>query len=128
MSTGTPEILESRYQRAQSLARQSWDRARLYMAFAGAGVVGIIVTAAYVSEKYYPLNNTLEEIQRGQISPATETALWASMGVVTFEVFSVASVLAAGYNAIRHVKYNRESNKLLKEMERQSKRPPTLGS
>ena len=128
MARGTPESIESRYQRVRRLTDYHDGRRLLFMVTTGIGIVGTFLSAAYVSEKYYPITNTLEEIQQGQIDSYTQTALWASLGVLGFELFSVLSVLAVGYHTYRCFRYERETNRLLKEMERQSKRPPTLGS
>lgn len=128
MSKNTPENFESRYQRAQTLAQQSRNRITLYMGLTIVGIAAFVADIAYLDEKYYPLNNTIEEIQRGQINPATEAALQASMSAVVLLAFCAATILAAGYNVYRNRKYSQEENRLLKEMENQSRRPPTLGT
>ncbi len=128
MSKSTPENIESRFQRAQTLAQQSRNRVTLYMGLTIVGMTAFVADIAYLDQKYFPLTNTMEEIQRGQINPDTAAALYASTSAVVLLTFCAATILAAGYNVYRHRRYSREEDRLLKEMVNRSKRPPTLGS
>lgn len=127
MTRKTPENLELRYQRARELAQKGRDRALFFMIMGGSGIAGTMATAAYVGANYRVIN-TFEEIQRGQVDPATQAALTASIGPGLFLAFTILSILAYGYTAVKVARYDWETNKLLKEMENRSKRPPTLGS
>lgn len=126
MSKGSPENLEARYHRIQKLARGSHDMYLFFLGMTAVGTVGFAINSAYVVEKYFPLIS-IEEVQQGIVNPATEAAAMASIGPVAFLTFTVAALIANGYYSFRTARYEREERRLLKEIEKQSKRPPTLG-
>ncbi len=131
MSRGTPESIESKHYQLLRLAEQSRKRVLFWMGLSAGGIVSTIASAYYISERYYPLANTLEEIQQGpweKLDPITQAGLTASLGVVGFELIAAACVAAAAYKTYQYLKYNREADDLLKTMADQSKHPPTLGS
>lgn len=123
--------LEARYQSLIGLAEQSYNRTWLWMKMSVALGVSSIGLGYYVNEKFYPLVNTLEEITRGpweNLDPITQAGLTASLGVIGLGVVTTACIAAAGINAYRHVRANREADRLRISMMNKSKRPPTLGS
>lgn len=127
MSKGNPENLESRLQLAHRLAKESNNMRLLFMGMSLVGLAGFVTSALIYGERYLPLTNTLEEIKQGVMNPATKAAAIASIGPTAFLVFTAASVIAYGYYSYQALRYENKERKLLEEMEKQSKRPPTLG-
>lgn len=131
MSQRSPESIESRHYHLIGLAEQSRKRVLFWMAMTAGNMVGTIASAYYISERYYPLMNTMEEIMQGpweKLDPITQTGLTASLGVAGFLLAGTACVGAAAYQTYQHLRYNREADRLLQAMEDQSKHPPSLGS
>lgn len=134
MSQRTPENIESRYQQAKRLTQQSSERYLFNMGLTAVGLAGFFANMAIVSETYYQNlesksnEEIIREIEQDQLDPYTQEALVASMGIIGFEVFCAVGVIATGYRAYQYSKYSREADRLLKHMEIQSKRSPTLKS
>ncbi len=114
MSEKIPGNIELRRQ-------QSMERAFFNMGLMAVGIIGFLTDMTYVSQKYYPLSKSLGEIQQGQLDPYTEEALLASTGMVGFLLFCGVSLLAVGYRTYQYHRFQGD-------IEKQSKRPPTLRS
>lgn len=126
-----PESLESRFRSAEKLAKQSKDRSLFDMGLAGVGLAGFFADFYYVNQKYFQYINLAEEIQKGEVdpnlmSPLGQEAVMASMGMVGFMAFTGVCIIAALYRGYQFSRHFGEGTRLMREMEKESKRPPRL--
>lgn len=126
-----PESLESRFHKAEELAKQSRERSLFNIGLAGVGLAGFLADFYYINQKYFQYINLPEEIQKGQVdpnlmSPLGQEAVFASIGIEGFMVFMGACLAGALYRGFQFSRHYEEGTRLMREIEKESKRPPTL--